>query len=173
MMILPFLLHPAQTFPAAVHATVACDLYPDCWTLHYHIQTPQPLCLPAPALPPQHRDLLWQRTCCEAFFAQPDGSYREYNFSPSGDWACYDFTHTRINQTPRPDLPAPAIACTPAPHGFSLTVRLPPQPRACRFALSLVLETAEHAIFHFALAHPAAQPDFHHPLAFRPLPNLG
>ena len=36
---------------------------------------------------------LWQHTCCEIFIA-PRGApgYREFNLSPSGEWAAYDFS---------------------------------------------------------------------------------
>ena len=42
------------------------------------------------------RDNLWQSTCFECFL-KGDGkeAYQEWNFSPSGDWAAYDFEAER------------------------------------------------------------------------------
>lgn len=42
------------------------------------------------------RDNLWQSTCFECFLKEPgESSYIEWNFSPSGDWAAYDFESER------------------------------------------------------------------------------
>ena len=164
-------VHPAETFPAPLSARVVFFRAGEHWQLCYQIVTAAALVLPPPAAAPEFRDNLWQHTCCEAFFARADGSYREYNLSPSGHWAAYDFRARRTGQTPRTDLPAPAIVCVPRADGFRLTTRLPVDAQATRFALSLVLETQEGQCFHLALAHPAEKPDFHHPEAFRALPD--
>src|SRR3954447_13785185 len=51
--------------------------------------------LPPPA-PPLRTDYLWRTTCFEAFIAPADGeNYRELNFSPSSQWAAYDFDSYR------------------------------------------------------------------------------
>ena len=36
-------------------------------------------------------DNLWKTTCFEIFWSHDGSSYREFNLSPSGRWACYDF----------------------------------------------------------------------------------
>ena len=164
-------VHPAETFPAPISASVVFFRADDYWQLCYQILTPTALILPPPASVPEFRDNLWQHTCCEAFFAHADGAYREYNLAPSGNWAVYDFRATRSGQTPRTDLPAPAIVCAPRPDGFRLTTRLPADAQATRLALSLVLETTDGQCFHLALTHPTDKPDFHHPQSFRPLPE--
>ena len=164
-------VHPAETFPSPLTAHVVFFRADDYWQLCYQIVTPTALILPPPAATPEFRDNLWQHTCCEAFFAHADGSYREYNLAPSGNWAVYDFRATRSGQTPRTDLPAPAIVCAPRPDGFRLTTRLPADAQATRLALSLVLETTDGQCFHLALTHPTDKPDFHHPQSFRPLPE--
>jgi hypothetical protein len=39
---------------------------------------------------------LWQHTCFEVFVMAEDGpGYREFNFSPSGEWAVYAFRSYR------------------------------------------------------------------------------
>src|ERR1700683_438085 len=41
---------------------------------------------------PARIDELWRHTCFEAFIrATPDGSYFEFNFAPSTQWAAYRF----------------------------------------------------------------------------------
>ena len=41
-------------------------------------------------------DGLWRHTCFEAFIrASPDAGYYELNFSPSGQWAAYQFSGYR------------------------------------------------------------------------------
>jgi hypothetical protein len=41
---------------------------------------------------PRRVDNLWRHTCFEAFVMEGEGpEYREFNFSPSGEWAAYAF----------------------------------------------------------------------------------
>ncbi|MGD2056793.1 MAG: hypothetical protein PVJ15_08295, partial [Gammaproteobacteria bacterium] len=43
-------------------------------------------------LAPRRADHLWRHTCFEAFVMAGAGpGYREFNFSPSGEWAAYAF----------------------------------------------------------------------------------
>ena len=54
-------------------------------------------------------DGLWQHTCFEAFIA-PQGAagYYEFNFSPTLDWAAYQFTDYRDGMAPAQLTQAPA-----------------------------------------------------------------
>ena len=36
---------------------------------------------------------LWEETCFEFFIRNIDDEYIEFNFSPSGQWACFYFEH--------------------------------------------------------------------------------
>jgi len=55
------------------------------------IAPPTALRLPVPVAPARS-DGLWKHTCFEVFLMDPvDGSYLEFNFSPSGEWAAYQF----------------------------------------------------------------------------------
>jgi hypothetical protein len=54
-------------------------------------------------------DELWKTTCFELFLYDGGGRYREFNFSPSGQWAAYAFSGYRNlagNAEPRaiPDI---------------------------------------------------------------------
>jgi predicted GIY-YIG superfamily endonuclease len=119
--------------------------------------------IPAPA-PPERRDGLWRTTCFEAFLGHPGGSYSEYNFSPSGEWAAYSFSGYRAGMAPL-DVAPPAIGAEAAEDRLGVHVSLSTPP-SCRLALAAVIEEADGTISYWALAHPAAKPDFHHPDSF-------
>ncbi len=127
-----------------------------------HVPTPH---APAPA------DALWRTTCCELFLSPlGQAGYREFNFSPSGQWAHYDFLDFRQH--------APATASTPAPRidvkreenllqlDVALTRSALPTGDTLRIALAVVLESNDSKHGYWALAHPSGQPDFHHHAGF-------
>lgn len=94
---------------------------------------------PAPA------DALWKSTCCEIFLGcvgQP--GYREFNFSPSGQWASYDFSDTRQPASQAFACPAPDIAFERSEDLLKLTATLPksalPKADTLRIAVAAVLE---------------------------------
>jgi hypothetical protein len=115
---------------------------------------------PAPA------DALWKTTCCELFVGpagRPD--YREFNFSPSGQWAVYDFLDYRA---PKPGVPAchaPTLQTRREEDLLQLDVLLPrtalPPGDMLRIAVSAVLEANDGNLGYWALAHAAGKPDFH------------
>ena len=49
-----------------------------------------------PLAEPVRTDDLWRTTCFELFVAGEGAPYREYNFSPSGQWAAYQFDDYRV-----------------------------------------------------------------------------
>mgnify|MGYP002776333525 FL=1 len=121
--------------------------------------------LPAPQ-PPSPADGLWQHTCCEAFIAAVDGAeYREFNFSPSAQWAVYDFNDYRERAPDFHALVAPEIIFTPQADGFLLQATLPrallPAGEVFHLGLTTVIEAADGRKSYWALQHCAAQPDFH------------
>ena len=62
----------------------------------------------ATALPPER---LWAYTCFEAFVGTPDGAaYREFNFSPNGQWMRFDFSGYR-EQVESPVLQIGRASC--------------------------------------------------------------
>lgn len=121
--------------------------------------------LPAPATAGP-ADGLWQHTCCEAFVATVDGSeYREFNFSPSGQWAAYRFTDYRQRDEDFVATGAPKLSFHLLADGFRLDALLPaallPPGRRWRIGLTAVVEAADGDKTYWALAHAAPQPDFH------------
>lgn len=118
-----------------------------------------------PAKAARASDGLWQHTCCEAFIANAgDAAYREFNFSPSGEWAIYDFSGYRQTAATAICRP-PAIQCAPSHDGFRLSAQVDRSelPTGARLQLGLccVLESEDGSKTYWAAQHTAAQPDFH------------
>ncbi|HEX6530934.1 MAG TPA: DOMON-like domain-containing protein [Burkholderiales bacterium] len=112
-----------------------------------------------PPRAPRFIDGLWQHTCCELFVARPGGGYREFNFSPSGEWAAYEFDGYRTGRRAieaRPDIVL---------RGQQLEVSVE-ELKAARIGLSAVIEEEDGTISYWALRHAPGKPDFHHPDAF-------
>ena len=167
-MLLTLVPHP-QT-PAGtvdrVRIQLALDGSRDLW-LEYSVTPAGGLLLP-PAMAPGRADELWNATCFE-LFVQAAGAegYLEFNFSPSFQWAAYRFPGYRRG---RQDLssPDPEIVTGSAGDHFFLAVealpRLPSGP--LRIGVAAVIEETDGTKSYWALAHPAAKPDFHHPASF-------
>ncbi len=121
---------------------------------------------------PGRVDNLWEHTCFEAFVGcDGDTAYREFNFSPSGQWAAYDFSDYRQRRPGEVTMPAPEISVCRTDGRLELeaVVSLSALPatsarNAWRVGLSAVVEAADtidggHS--YWALTHPSARPDFH------------
>ena len=118
-----------------------------------------------PAAPRAIGERLWQHTCCEAFLAaSPGGPYREFNFSPSGQWAAYAFE--RYREGAALDVADPQIRVTSTPGEFGLHACIPVLPGTACAALTAVVEEADGRLSYWALRHPPGKPDFHHPAGF-------
>lgn len=144
---------------------------------------------------PERSDGLWRATCFEAFVRTPgEATYLELNFSPSTQWAAYRFDRPREGMRDL-DVAAPHITPSLGPRegeGPSSCERISANgdgrspargpsvelvvaidlagaldaTTPWRVALAAVIEDVRGAKTYWALAHPAAQPDFHHPESF-------
>lgn len=117
------------------------------------------------------RDGLWRHTCFEVFFAPDQGvGYREFNFSPSGDWAAYDFRAPREGMVPSDLSRPPRIDRAERGDELRLSASIAAadlrSAGTLRVGLTAVIEDASGARAYFALAHPRAEPDFHDPGGF-------
>ena len=117
-------------------------------------------------VPPAAADGLWQHTCLEAFVAAADDAgYREFNFSPAGLWANYRFTGYRERDPDFLPPTAPRIVFQRYADGFRLDAVLDPEllPASdnLHVGLTAVIEAHDGSKSYWALAHCAAQPDFH------------
>ncbi|MEK7435657.1 MAG: DOMON-like domain-containing protein [Pseudomonadota bacterium] len=115
-------------------------------------------------------DGLWRHTCCELFVGvQGDPAYREFNWSPSGQWAIYAFSAYRERAAPpvHARLPAAGIKFAAAPGGWTLRARINalalPEAAAAQIEIgvAVVLETVVGGLSYWALRHAAERPDFH------------
>lgn len=168
------LCHPATPCALPLQLSVRLALTrsgtSDCLQLHYQLcGDVARLRLPAPAHPGP-ADGLWQHTCFEAFVGvQGERAYREFNFSPSGQWAAYRFCDQRQRDLAS-DVPVrPLIDLQIGSDTLSLQARLPlaalPPALAAQpwdLGLSAVIETRDGQLSYWALRHPAERPDFHH-----------
>jgi hypothetical protein len=120
--------------------------------------------------PPRRAGNLWAHTCLEVFAMAGSGpGYREFNFSPSGEWAVYDFRAYRDGGELDTDL-APAILARRCGDRLEVDVKIChdflPQGRPLRLGLSAVVEDTAGGLSYWALRHPPGKPDFHHADAF-------
>lgn len=120
--------------------------------------------------PGRRKDELWRHTCFEAFLMAGDGpGYREYNFSPSGEWAAYAFDDYRQAAAASKGS-APVIRVHLNTRRLALEagipLELPPLTQSIRLGLSAVVEAADGGLSYWALQHPPGKPDFHHADAF-------
>ena len=174
------LCHPATPCPLALNLSVALDWQAKGLVLHYRIAGQvDGIQLPASA-PPGPADGLWQHSCLEAFVSPAFAAhYREFNFSPSQQWAAYCFSAERQRdvgaETCRPIQPGIHLQCSPGQLELWATLpeaALPPGPRLC-LGLSAVIETHGGQLSYWALQHPRAErPDFHHRGGWREMPRL-
>jgi hypothetical protein len=134
---------------------------------------------PQPADRPQRRDELWRHTCLE-LFVQPTAAarYLEFNFSPSGDWAAFEFQAYRSG---RRDFAAPGTAVALAARSadrlllraqadlaaLCASAATRADPALWRLNFSAVIEAVDGSLSHWALHHAQPEPDFHHRGGFR------
>jgi hypothetical protein len=119
---------------------------------------------------PRRADYLWRHTCFETFVMAGEGpEYREFNFSPSGEWAVYDFRGYRDGGVLENEL-APGIVVHRTMNRLELAAEigqvLLPHGRSLRLGLSAIVEEAAGKLSYWALRHPPGKPDFHHIDAF-------
>ncbi len=108
---------------------------------------------------------LWAHTCFELFVRADGGeAYREFNFSPGGQWMRFDFSAYRA-RIDSPALPAPQLDWQRAGDALTLEATLPAAALptgALHLAITAVVERADGSLHYWALGHPPGKPDFHH-----------
>jgi|SRR5579862_1080635 len=118
-----------------------------------------------PVVTAARADELWQRTCFEAFVL-PSASlgYYEFNFSPSTQWAAYQFDGYRSGMRVAAEIGAPRIEVRSTADSYTLqaSLELDGLSWPWRLGLSAVLEETNGRKSYWALAHPTGKADFHH-----------
>ena len=163
--------HPDTPTQAVQGIDVVLDRAPgDILTLGFALQGDiSGLRVPEPR-PPRRVDGLWRHTCCEVFLMEEGGpGYREFNFSPSGEWAVYAFKDYRDAGELAVESD-PGIVVRRTGQRLELDAKISqellPAGRALRLGLSMVVEDTDGVLSYWALRHPPGKPDFHHTDAF-------
>ena len=170
-------LMPHPTTPAPLGCSLRARWF---WSkqgglvLDYRLVAPRRALIIPPGASATRVDGLWRHTCCEAFIGiRGETGYREFNFAPSGQWALYAFSDYRAPLAPpavTDPADAPSCHCQRRRHFWRLRARIPAallpevvSGRNWELGLTAVVEDAGGRLSYWALCHPAAAPDFHHP----------
>jgi hypothetical protein len=143
---------------------------PDGLLLSYRVTGTISDILIPPVVAAARSDQLWHHTCFEAFVrAQSEAGYYEFNFSPSTQWAAYQFGGYRSGRRATEGIDTPRIEVQSEPQSLTLraSLDLRGMPDLIRHAswqvgLSAVIGDAGGGMSYWALAHPPGKPDFHH-----------
>ena len=168
-------LHPDSLCPAATQIDVEiAQLSGGRMVLSYAVAGKvADLRLP-PVTSPTRAEELWQHTCFEAFVrSSASEAYYEFNFSPSTQWAAYQFDGYRHGMRVASGIGAPVVEVQATPERFTLRASLEldqlsslPRDTKWRLGLSALIEETNGRTSYWALAHPPGKPDFHHPDCF-------
>jgi hypothetical protein len=113
-----------------------------------------------PPVAPQRTDDLWRTTCFELFVAGEGAGYCEYNFSPSGAWAAYEFADYRAGMRNVPVEIEMGISHTS--NTLELGVKINTKfPNPVLVGLTAVIEETDGQIHYWSTAFAPGKPDFH------------
>lgn len=168
-------LHPDSLCPAATHIDVDVS-HPRARTLVLTYEVAGKISdVRMPLVTAASRgDELWQHTCFEAFVgATPGAAYYEFNFSPSTQWAVYQFGGYRSGMRVATEISVSPIEVRSSSDRYTLRATLDldhlsdlaPE-TSWRLGLSAVIEDIYGRKSYWALAHPPGRPDFHHSQCF-------
>lgn len=134
--------------------------------LQYQISgEPTRLLIPGNTDKPTRRDKLWRETCLELFVTDDSERYFEFNFSPSGDWQCYEFLRYRQPSNELVEIAAPTIHSDNIGQELVYTVELDISPLAVttplRIGIAAILQHHDGHLDYYSLAAPRELPDFH------------
>lgn len=109
---------------------------------------------------PGRFDNLWKTTCFEIFWSHDGNSYREFNFSPSSRWACYDFDGFREGM--RDASAEVTVTYIASPGDLRLEADIISSlPLPATVALNAIIEDADGVNRFWALAFQPGVPEFH------------
>jgi hypothetical protein len=105
-------------------------------------------------------DNLWRTTCFELFVAGEGAAYREYNFSPSGQWAAYEFDDYRSGMRNADARIEMELYQEKNELQFSIEIR-DEFPNPVQVGLTAVIEETNGSISYWSTAFAPGKPDFH------------
>ena len=118
-----------------------------------------------PVVAAARADELWRHTCFEAFVRPSTGpAYYEFNFSPSTQWAAYQFSGYRSGMRVATEISAPRIEARSSAATYTLQAALEFDELSSplHLGLSAALEETNGRKSYWALAHLPGKADFHH-----------
>ena len=117
------------------------------------------LVVPPPA-PAVRTGELWRTSCFELFVSDGGSRYREFNLSPSGAWAAYEFDDHRSG---RRDAPAVIeIETSQDNNNLSLVAKIEAElPYPAPVGLTAVILETGAVTRYWATAFAPGEPDFH------------
>ena len=113
-----------------------------------------------PLAAPERTDNLWRTTCFELFVGGEGSSYREYNFSPSGEWAAYQFDDYRLGMR---DISVDVeIELYQEKNELQFSVKIRDEfPNPADVGLTAVIEETDGIIRYWSTTFAPGKPDFH------------
>lgn len=117
------------------------------------------LVIPPPAAP-ERADELWRTTCFELFVAGEGAQYREFNFSPSRQWAAYSFDGYRSGVSHAEADVETEFYQESNELQISAEVRAE-FPNPASVGLTAVIEEVGGKISYWSTAFAPGKPDFH------------
>lgn len=158
---MPLLSRHPVTPPGAIH-TIDAELrrVPGGVVATFHAVGDVSRLIVPPPVTPQRADDLWRTTCFELFVGGQGDSYREFNISPSGAWAAYEFDSHRSG---RQDIDARIeIEISMNNKNLNLIANIESEfPDPVSIGLTAVIEEADGLIRYWATAFALGEPDFH------------
>src|SRR5215204_4788828 len=108
--------------------------------------------------PPERTANLWRTTCFELFVAGESEGYREYNLSPSGAWAAYEFDRHRHGMR---DVEARVeVESSCDNRSLLLIAKIETDfPLPAHVGLSAIIEESDRIIRYWATAFAPGEPD--------------
>lgn len=158
----PLMLHVACDLGPIRAVTASVTATPQGCEAEFRLDGRVPAIILPPPATPERMDNLWQTTCFEIFW-QPLGDtyYREFNLSPSGRWAAYDFDSFREGMRDAP-VDSITISCLHDEAGLVLNASIAAELASpAQVALNAIIEYADGGKQYWALAFPPGKPEFH------------
>ena len=162
----PLFPHPQSPAPAVRGVRATLSTAADGLAVGFEIDADRAALRWPAAAQPAFRDGLWRHSCVELFAEDAAGAYREFNFSPSSEFAAYQFDGYRSGMRALDLQAMPTIGWRDGPPHISIDIRLPSQwladAQTQAVGLAAVLEHSDGSLSYWALRHPGSKPDFHH-----------
>lgn len=176
----PLVAHPSGGAGPVSALSVSGALHPSgSLTVEFHLAADLRALRMVPSVcQPRRRDELWRHTCFEVFARRGDlPGYCEFNFSPAGDWAAYEFDSYRNSPRKARQSPIEVTVRTTGLAQIQLRARMEPHlalgsgaaasnPASLRLNCAAVIESTDGSLSYWAVHHPGTKPDFHDAAGF-------